>query len=65
MFASPAQSPLAKAAAAAGGLVDSSVSVTLTHAQQDDIDARRAKEKASAAAMEHQQTYDATLARLA
>jgi hypothetical protein len=56
---------MAKSAAAAGGLADSSVLVTLTRAQQDDIDARRAKEKASAAAMERQQTYDATLARLA
>jgi tryptophan 2,3-dioxygenase len=63
MYATP-QSPTTKATAAAAGLADF-VSTTLTRVQQDDVDARRAKEKASATAMERQQAYDAALARVA
>jgi hypothetical protein len=62
LYATP-QSPTTKAAAAAAGLADF-VSGTVTRVQQDDVDARRAKEKASAAAMERQQAYDAALARV-
>ena len=51
-----------KATAAAGDLVDPSASTNL---QQAEIAARLAKERASAAALERQKTYDAAVARLA
>ena len=51
-----------KATAAAGDLVDPSASTNL---QQAEIAARLAKERAGAAALERQKTYDAAVARLA
>jgi hypothetical protein len=53
------------AAAAAALPFDPSASAILTELQQQEIAARLAKEKASAAAKERQEAYDAALARLA
>jgi hypothetical protein len=50
--------------AAAAGLVDQFALATLTGVQQDEVAACLATKKASAAALERQKAYDATLARL-